>query len=87
MLSAYSPGWDVARMSRIMYRESRCQAGARNGSSSATGLLQILASHCGWLSDQMNTWCTRDRLTDPYFNVRAAAVLWREQGFGAWAVN
>ena len=87
MLSAYSPGWDVVRMSRIMYRESRCQAGARNTSSSATGLLQILASHCGWLSDQMNTWCTRDRLTNPYFNVRAAATLWREQSYGAWSTS
>jgi len=87
LLSAYSPGWDVGRMSRIMYRESRCQPGARNTSSSATGLLQILSSHCGWLSDQMDTWCTRDRLTDPYFNIRAAATLWRAQGYSAWSTS
>lgn len=86
LLLRYSPGWDVQRMSRIMYRESRCQADARNRSSSATGLLQLLASHCRWLSAQMGTWCSRDRLTDPEFNVEAAAVLWDEQGYRAWAL-
>jgi hypothetical protein len=87
LLASHSPGWDVARMSRIMYRESRCQPGARNRSSSATGLLQLLASHCGWLARQMDTWCTRERLTDPTFNVAAAAVLWREQSYGAWSTS
>ena len=86
LLAEYSPGWSVERMSRIMYRESRCQPGARNSSSSATGLLQILASHCPWLARQMGTWCTRARLTDPTFNIRAAAVLWDEQGYGAWSL-
>jgi len=87
LLRFYSPGWDVIRMSRIAYRESRCQPAARNRSSSATGLLQILASHCPWLARQMGTWCTRDRLTDPTFNVQAAAVLWAEQGYGAWSTS
>lgn len=87
LLAALSPGWSVERMSRIMHRESRCQPEARNRSSSATGLLQVLASHCPWLARQMGTWCTRDRLTDPEFNVRAAAVLWREQGYGAWSTS
>jgi hypothetical protein len=35
----------------------------------------------------MGTWCTQDRLRDPEFNVRAAAVLWREQGYGAWSTS
>jgi hypothetical protein len=87
LLAAESPGWSVERMSRIAYRESRCLPGARNRSSSATGLLQILASHCPWLARQMGTWCTRDRLTDPQFNVAAAAVLWDEQGYGAWVTS
>lgn len=87
LLAALSPGWSVERMSRIMYRESRCQPGARNGSSSATGLLQILASHCRWLEGQLGEWCTRDRLTDPGYNVRAAAVLWLEQSYGAWSTS
>jgi soluble lytic murein transglycosylase-like protein len=71
-------------MSAIMYRESRCRPEVRNRSSSATGLLQILSSHCPWLARRMDTWCTRDRLNDPEWNVKAAAVLWREQGYGAW---
>jgi hypothetical protein len=87
LLAAASPGWDVARMSRIAYRESRCLPGSRNGSSTATGLLQLLASHCPWLARQMGTWCSRDRLTDPTFNIAAAAVLWREQGYGAWSTS
>ena len=87
MLARESPGWSVERMSRIMYRESRCQPGARNRSSSATGLLQVLASHCPWLARQLDTWCSRDRLTDPTFNLQAAAVLWVEQGYGAWSTS
>lgn len=86
LLAELSPGWNVERMARIAYRESRCQPGARNRSSSATGLLQILASHCPWLAGQLGTWCTRERLTDPEFNVRAAAALWLEQGYSAWNV-
>lgn len=87
LLAAESPGWNIERMSRIAYRESRCQPDARNRSSSATGLLQVLASHCAWLADQLATWCTRARLTDPAFNVAAAARLWTEQGYGAWSTS
>ena len=87
LLEQYSPGWSVPRMAAIMHRESRCQPDARNRSSSATGLLQLLASHCPWLARQMGTWCTRDRLTDPTFNIRAAAVLWAEQGYSAWSTS
>lgn len=84
LLAAESPGWDVAQMSRIMYRESRCNPGARNRSSSATGLLQVLSSHCPWLAGKLGG-CSRDRLTDPVYNVRAAAALWRNGGSNHWA--
>ena len=87
MLGYFSPGWDVGRMSRIMYRESRCQPGADNANSTATGLLQILSSHCRWLAQQMGEPCSAARLTDPAYNVRAGAVLWREQGYGAWSTS
>ena len=87
LLARESPGWDVIRMSRIAYRESRCLPGARNSSSTATGLLQILASHCGWLAHQMSTWCTRARLTDPEFNIRSAAELWRNGGYQHWSTS
>lgn len=87
LLEYLSPGWDSWRMARIMYRESRCDPAAKNSRSSATGLLQILSSHCPWLAAQLDTWCTRSRLQDPHFNVAAAARLWREQGYGAWSTS
>lgn len=80
LLAQYSPGWDVVRMSRIMYRESRCQPGAHN-SSGATGLLQILKSHCGWLAPRIGG-CN---LTSPSYNIRAAAELYKNGGMAHWA--
>ena len=87
LLGYYSPGWDVARMSRIMYRESRCDPAVARSDSGSTGLLQILASHCPWLARQMGEPCTQARLKDPAYNVRAGAVLWIEQGYGAWSTS
>ncbi len=46
-------------------RESRRQPGVRNRRSTATGLLQVLASHCDWLAAELGTSCSRARLTDP----------------------
>lgn len=87
LLAEYSPGWSVERMSRIMWRESRCQPAADNRHSSATGLLQILSSHCRWLAARMGEWCSAGRLTDADYNVRAAAALWLEQGYRAWSTS
>lgn len=87
LLAHYSPGWSVARMSAIAYRESRCDADVRNASSSATGLLQILASHCPWLARQMGEPCSRSRLGEAEYNIRAAAALWREQSYAAWSTS
>lgn len=87
LLGHFSPGWSVERMSRIMYRESRCQPTAARSDSGSTGLLQILASHCAWLTRQMGENCSRELLKDPTYNIRAGAVLWREQGYGAWSTS
>jgi hypothetical protein len=81
LLARYSPGWDVVKMSRIMYRESRCNAGAYNRSG-ATGLLQILKSHCGWFAGQGLGGCN---LTNPSYNIRAAALLFQNGGYNHWA--
>lgn len=83
LLEHFSPGWDVVRMSRIMYRESRCQPTVARSDSGSTGLLQILRSHCRWLTQRMGGEACN--LTDPTWNIRAGAVLWREQGYGAWS--
>jgi len=84
LLEHFSPGWDPVRMSRIAYRESRCDPTVARSDSGSTGLLQILASHCPWLARQMGEPCTQSRLKDPTYNIRAGAVLWREQGYQAW---
>ncbi len=83
LLGYFSPGWDVVRMSKIMYRESRCDPSVARTDSGSTGLLQILRSHCGWLSARMNG--EPCNLKDPVWNIRAGAVLWREQGYQAWS--
>ncbi len=79
-LAYWSPGWDVVRMSRIMYRESRCQPDASN--SCCSGVLQMHRMHvpepgCGVF--------TRADLYDPWRNICAAAALWRQSGYGAWS--
>lgn len=84
LLAYFSPGWDVRRMSGIMHRESRCQPTVARSDSGSTGLLQILRSHCRWLTERMGEPCN---LTDPVWNIRAGAVLWREQGYGAWSTS
>lgn len=81
-LSYWSPGWNVERMSRIAYRESRCSPAAAN--SCCTGVLQMHAMHVP------EPWCgvfTRADLTDPWRNICAAAALWRTSGYGAWTTS
>lgn len=84
LLDWFSPGWDTIRMSRIMYRESRCKPAVRNRSGS-TGLLQIMPSNCPYIADQMGEPCSVARLTDPIYNVRAAVELWQYDRYGPWA--
>ncbi len=81
LLVEHSPGWSVERMSRIMFRESRCLPAAHNPSG-ASGLLQVMRSHCGWLAGAVGP-CD---LFDAEYNVRAAAALWLRQGYRAWAL-
>lgn len=82
-LEYYSPGWDVVRMSRIMYRESRCQPTASN--TCCSGLLQMHRMHiprmalCGVVA--------RADLYDPMKNICAAAALWGTSGYGAWSTS
>lgn len=85
LLAFYSPGWDVARMSRIMYRESRCQPGVTSSTGCCRGLLQIHQLHvpslggCGVHS--------RSDLFDPVKNVCSAAIVWTKAGgYSPWAL-
>jgi hypothetical protein len=75
LLEANAPkgGWDVQKMSQIMWRMSRCNATKRV--SGMTGLLIISDSHAKALTTQLATQVDGTTLTDPTLNVRAAAAL------------
>ena len=85
LLAEYSPGWSVERMSRIAYRESRCQPSVRNRSSGSTGLLQIMPMHCAWLAGLLGG-CSVQLLQGAAYNIRASAALWRRDGYRPWAL-
>jgi hypothetical protein len=85
-LAYYSPGWSVERMSRIMYRESRCRAGAHN-SAGANGLLQVMRSNCPFIARQLGESCSADKLRTADFNIRAARELFQYDGYGPWAAT
>lgn len=73
LLEVHSPGWDVARMSRIMWRESRCQPDVRSRTRD-TGLLQINDVNLEYLRDR---GVDVTQLRDPDVNVQAGAMLFR----------
>ena len=97
LLRQYAPkgGWDVERMSRIMYRESRCQPAVVNVTGRDTGLLQAHPITWSWVAykfgiarSSVQAW-----LKVPANNVRAGAAMcrfWRAAGRGcywAWVVR
>ena len=75
ILAANAPagGWDVQKMSKLMWRTSRCNPAKRSGS--VTGLLGISTSHGAALTKQLGTKVDKTTLADPTLNVRAAAAL------------
>lgn len=81
-LGHYSPGWSVERMSRIAYRESRCQPDASN--SCCSGVLQMHRMH---IPNAMCGVHTRADYYDPLHNICAAAALWRTSGYQAWTTS
>lgn len=91
MLEQIQPdaGWDVQRMSRIMWRESRCTTNIRSATSDS-GLLQINDINHAYLSDRWQTPVGWGLLTVPQLNILAAAELynyWQEatgDGYQPW---
>lgn len=80
-LNYWNPGWPVDRMAGIAYRESRCDPNASN--SCCSGIFQI---HRIWISKLgMCGVYSRSDLYDPWKNVCAASVVFRQQGIGAWS--
>lgn len=79
-------GWDVDKMSRYMWRESRCWPGVRSRTSDS-GLLQINDVNHRFLRTALGEWVDRYTLLDPGQNVRAAAALctyWARTGAGCY---
>jgi len=93
LIAAYAPkrGWDINRMSRYMFRESRCTPHVRSRTQD-TGLLQINDVNLTYLSRKMGRPITIDALRDPATNIQAAALLcafWRNAGrscYQPWAL-
>lgn len=92
-LLAQHPRWNVARMSRIMFRESRCNPLAYNGRhrDRSYGLLQINTK----VTARMDLWSelqrrcgvtAREQLFDPATNVACAARLYAAYGMRPWAL-
>jgi len=75
LLAEHSPGWDVDRMSKIMWRESNCWPAVQSPTSDS-GLLQINRINDPFLRDALGEWVDKWTLTDPTQNVRAAAALY-----------
>ena len=81
---AISVGWsesDWPILSRVIYRESRCQPDAWNGSDA--GLIQCNKIHSAWLNEL--GWTFPDSMFDPETNLRFAKMLHDSSGWSPWA--
>jgi hypothetical protein len=87
---AITAGWpakEAPMLARVMFRESRCNPMAWNGTDSnggSRGLLQINGVHETWLIEA-GIITKLDDLFYPDVNIRAAVHLYRMVGFSAWA--
>lgn len=89
LLHLHDPGWDVQRMSRIAWRESRCTPAIRS-TTSDSGLLQINDINHDYLTQALDEPVTEQTLMEPVQNIRAAAALfefWKRangNGYQPW---
>jgi hypothetical protein len=89
---AITAGWpaDQAPMlARVMFRESRCNPLAWNGTDTnggSRGLMQINGTHETWLKEA-GIITKLDDLFYPDVNIRAAVHLYRIVGWSAWAAT
>lgn len=80
---AISVGWpeeEWKHLQQVIYRESRCQAEAWNGSDG--GLTQINRVHTQWLSDMGYKF--PDDMFDAEKNLTFAFRLWETSGWRPW---
>ena len=95
---AVEVGWpeeELAQLSYVIYRESRCDPGALNSADptriGSLGLNQINGFWClpskywpdGWLQAH-GILIECDELYDPVVNLRAAYAIWLNSGWSPW---
>lgn len=81
--TARDAGWsdsEWAVLSKIMWRESRCDPHAWNGADA--GLTQINRVHRGYVADMGMVWPWD--MFDPYMNLVYARSLWERAGWEPW---
>jgi hypothetical protein len=78
LVSVYFDAGDVERVICLMEKESGGNPGARNRSSGASGLMQVMPS---W-ADVFGY--TPDQLFDPTVNLWISSQIREQQGWGAW---
>lgn len=99
--TALEQGWPadpklLAKLDRVIYRESRCdptQHNADDPMGGSHGLMQLNGFWCrpteywpdGWLQAQ-EAVLGCDDLYDPAINLRAGLLVWHNSGWGPWGL-
>lgn len=92
MPAAVAVGWpqiELKKLSRVMWRESRCNPHAHNGTGldDSYGLVQINLKGYLWKGRaQMCGLTERADLFDATTNLRCALILWQRSGWLPWRV-
>lgn len=93
LLEMYA-GWNVARMSAIMWRESRCEPTAHNRRTGDRGLVQVHFQPSYWTAPMRTGFATLavecgltslEDLYIPAVNIRCAYALYRAFGMSPWS--
>jgi hypothetical protein len=85
---AAAVGWpddEIARVDRIIWRESKCDPGATHVNGNGTidrGLMQINDINLGWLAD---AGISADDLLVGSQNLKAARLLFVQHGWSPWS--
>lgn len=81
--TARDAGWPIEEwptVSKVMWRESRCDSDAWNGADA--GLMQINQIHRRYLAEMGMSFPTS--MFDPYWNLLYARSLWERAGWEPW---
>ena len=87
---AVAAGWpttELKKLSKVMWRESKCEPGAHNGKGldDSYGLLQVNVKGYLWKGRAVLCGLTeKGDLFDPATNLRCALVLWKRSGWSPW---